>query len=91
MSETTLADVARDYVREHRTERQTCQLSSDEKVALTVIQNRWASRCGQRPLTIFDAPETVVRDIETTRRGHELFDRTKESDGIVCYGLRKKS
>lgn len=89
MNAPTLADVAADYVRRHRTERQTMQLASDSRVTLTIIQNQWARLAGQQELTIGDAPETVVRSIETTRRGHELFDRTKESNGIVYYGLRR--
>ena len=39
-------------------------------------------------MTIFDAPEVVIRSIETTQRGHELFDRTKETNGAVYYGLK---
>ena len=39
-------------------------------------------------MTIFDAPEVVIRSIETTQRGHELFDRTKETNGVVYYGLK---
>lgn len=91
MSKITLADVASDYVRQHRTERQTTQLSSNDRVALTVIQNRWARLSEQDPMAIGEAPEAVIRGIETTRRGHELFDRVKESNGVVYYGLRKGS
>ena len=81
MPRTTLADVASDYVRKHQHERQCRQLDSNSRVTLTVIQN-------QEPMTIFDAPEVVIRSIETTQRGHELFDRTKETNGVVYYGLK---
>lgn len=88
MPRTTLADVASDYVRKHRHERQCRQLDSDSRVTLTVIQNQWAKLAGQEPMTIFDAPEVVIRSIENTQRGHELFDRTKETNGVVYYGLK---
>lgn len=88
MPRTTLADVASDYVRKHQHERQCRQLDSNSRVTLTVIQNQWAKLAGQEPMTIFDAPEVVIRSIETTQRGHELFDRTKESNGVVYYGLK---
>lgn len=73
MPRTTLADVASDYVRKHQHERQCRQLDSNSRVTLTVIQNQWAKLAGQEPMTIFDAPEVVIRSIETTQRGHELF------------------
>lgn len=88
MPRTTLADVASDYVRKHQHERQCRQLDSNSRVTLTVIQNQWAKLAGQEPMTIFDAPEVVIRSIETTQRGHELFDRTKETNGVVYYGLK---
>lgn len=88
MPRTTLADVASDYVRKHQHERQCRQLDSNSRVTLTVIQNQWAKLAGQEPMTIFDAPEVVIRSIKTTQRGHELFDRTKETNGVVYYGLK---
>lgn len=90
MPKVTLADIASDYVRQHRVERQTSQLSSNDKVALTVIQNKWARLYSQEPMSIADAPQTVVRSIETTQRGHELFARTKEANSVVYYTLRKQ-
>lgn len=63
MPRTTLADVASDYVRKHQHERQCRQLDSDSRVTLTVIQNQWAKLAGQEPMTIFDAPEVVIRSI----------------------------
>lgn len=38
--------------------------------------------------TIVDAPATVMRAVETSRRGHELFDRVRD-EGVVVYGLRR--
>lgn len=88
MPRTTLADIASDYVRKHQHERQCRQLDSNSRVTLTVIQNQWAKLAGQEPLTIYEAPEVVIRSIKTTRRGHELLDRTKETNGVIYYGLK---
>lgn len=88
MPRITLADIASDYIRKHQTERQCRQLDSNSRVTLTIIQNQWAEIAGQEPMSINDAPEVVIRSIENTQRGHELFNRTKESNGVVYYGLK---
>lgn len=81
MPRTTLADVASDYVRKHQHERQCRQLDSNSRVTLTVIQNQWAKLAGQEPMTIFDAPEVVIRSIETTQRGHDCSTAQKKQTG----------
>lgn len=83
-----IADVAAEYIRAHRVERQSLQIRSDGLVELTVIQNRWADRSGRPRLGIDEAPATVMRAIENSQRGHVLFDRVRESPGLVVYKLR---
>lgn len=85
-----LADVAAAFVRRHRSERQSVQLTSRQTVTLTVIQNEWAAETGQDPLDITTAPKQVMDAIETTERGYELFDRMRDkADGTIVYGLRR--
>lgn len=85
-----LADTVEAYIRRHRVERQSTQLTSQHAVTLTIIQNEWARRSGGTALGIAEAPEQVIRAIETTPRGHELFDRQRDkADGTVAYALRK--
>lgn len=84
----TLADEAARFVREKRAERQTALLYENHAVELTVVQNRWAESAGKPKLGISEAPAAVVRAIERTKRGHELFDRVRGEDGVVVYGLR---
>ena len=67
-----LADVAAEYVRLHRAERQSLQILSVNRVELTVMQNLWADRVGKARLDIRSAPEVVMRAIERSKRGHEL-------------------
>lgn len=85
---TSIADVAAEYIRTHRVDRQSLQIRSDGLVELTVIQNLWADRSGRPRLGIDEAPVTVMRAIENSQRGHVLFDRVRESPGLVAYGLR---
>lgn len=85
-----LAETAADYVRRHRSERQSTQLTSRQTVTLTVIQNQWAKANGVEPLRIDAAPVQVMDAIETTPRGHALFDRMRDrADGTIVYGLRR--
>lgn len=84
----SIADVAAEYIRSHRVERQSLQIQSDGLVELTVIQNRWADCSGRPRLGIDEAPIVVMRAIENSQRGHVLFDRVRESPGLVAYGLR---
>ena len=56
-----LADVAAEYVRLHRVERQSLQIRSVNRVELTVIQNLWADRVGKDRLDIRSAPEGGIR------------------------------
>lgn len=83
-----LADVAAEYVRLHRAERQSLQIRSVNRVELTVIQNLWADRVGKARLDIRSAPEAVMRAIERSKRGHELFDRVRETPVLVVYELK---
>lgn len=83
-----LADVAAEYVRLHRVERQSLQIRSVNRVELTVIQNLWADRVGKARLDIRSAPEVVMRAIERSKRGHELFGRVRETPVLVVYELK---
>ncbi len=83
-----LADVAAEYVRLHRAERQSLQILSVNRVELTVMQNLWADRVGKARLDIRSAPEVVMRAIERSKRGHELFDRVRETPVLVVYELK---
>lgn len=83
-----LADVAAEYVRLHRAERQSLQIRSVNRVELTVIQNLWADRVGKARLDIRSAPEVVMRAIERSKRGHELFGRAREAPELVVYELK---
>lgn len=83
-----LADVAAEYVRLHRAERQSLQIRSVNRVELTVIQNLWADRVGKARLDIRSAPEVVMRAIERSKRRHELFDRVRETPVLVVYELK---
>ena len=83
-----LADVAAEYVRLHRAERQSLQILSVNRVELTVMQNLWADRVGKARLDIRSAPEVVMRAIERSKRGHELFDRVRETPLLVVYELK---
>lgn len=83
-----LADVAAEYVRLHRAERQSLQILSVNRVELTVMQNLWADRVGKARLDIRSAPEAVMRAIERSKRGHELFDRVRETPVLVVYELK---
>lgn len=83
-----LADVAAEYVRLHRVERQSLQIRSVNRVELTVIQNLWADRVGKARLDICSAPEVVMRAIERSKRGHELFGRVRETPVLVVYELK---
>lgn len=56
----TLADIAARYVREHRIERQSRQLTNRQTATLTVIQNRWAAETGRGCEDITTAPKTVI-------------------------------
>lgn len=83
-----LADVAAEYVRLHRAEQQSLQILSVNRVELTVMQNLWADRVGKARLDIRSAPEVVMRAIERSKRGHELFDRVRETPVLVVYELK---
>lgn len=83
-----LADVAAEYVRLHRAERQSLQILSVNRVELTVMQNLWADRVGKARLDIRSTPEVVMRAIERSKRGHELFDRVRETPVLVVYELK---
>ena len=83
-----LADVAAEYVRLHRAERQSLQILSVNRVELPVMQNLWADRVGKARLDIRSAPEVVMRAIERSKRGHELFDRVRETPVLVVYELK---
>lgn len=83
-----LADVAAEYVRLHRAERQSLQILSVNRVELTVMQNLWADRVGKARLDIRSAPEVVMRAIERSKRGHELFNRVRETPVLVVYELK---
>ena len=83
-----LADVAAEYVRLHRAERQSLQILSVNRIELTVMQNLWADRVGKARLDIRSAPEVVMRAIERSKRGHELFDRVRETPVLVVYELK---
>ena len=83
-----LADVAAEYVRLHRAERQSLQILSVNRVELTVMQNLWADRVGKARLDNRSAPEVVMRAIERSKRGHELFDRVRETPVLVVYELK---
>ena len=87
MSADTLADAAATYVRAHRVENQSWCLYSDRPVELTVVYLLWARTVGRAPLPVSDAPRAVVRALEGTARGHELFDRVRDGR-VVAYGLR---
>lgn len=84
----TIADEAAEYIRAHRVERQSTALYSDRPVELTVIQNKWADATNHERQTIADAPAAVMRAVETSRHGHELFDRVRD-EGVIVYGLRR--
>ncbi|PWG62652.1 hypothetical protein [Bifidobacterium callitrichidarum] len=88
MPTTTLADTAAAYIKEHRIERQSQAIANDERVTLTIIQNRWAD-ANSKPLAGIDsAPETVMKAIETSASGHRLFSRIRDGK-VVVYGLRR--
>ena len=53
-----------------------------------VIQNLWADRVGKARLDIRSAPEVVMRAIERSKRGHELFGRVREAPELVVYELK---
>ena len=80
--------MAAEYVRLHRAERQSLQILSVNRVELTVMQNLWADRVGKARLDIRSAPEVVMRAIERSKRGHELFDRVRETPVLVVYELK---
>ena len=52
------------------------------------MQNLWADRVGKARLDIRSAPEVVMRAIERSKRGHELFDRVRETPVLVVYELK---
>lgn len=89
-TEPTLADVTARYVKEHRVDRQSRQLTNRQTATLTVIQNLWADEAGQERQGIATAPQSVIHSIENTQRGHELFSRVRESKGLVVYELRRE-
>ena len=89
-TELTLAEIAARYVREHRVDRQSRQLTNRQTATLTVIQNLWADEAGQERQDITTAPQAVIHSIENTQRGHELFSRVRESKGLVVYELRRE-
>ena len=80
--------MAAEYVRLHRAERQSLQILSVNREELTVMQNLWADRVGKARLDIRSAPEVVMRAIERSKRGHELFDRVRETPVLVVYELK---
>ena len=86
----TLADIAARYVKEHRIDRQSRQLTNRQTATLTVIQNQWADEAGQERQDITTAPQAVINAIENTRRGHELFSRVRENRELVVYELRRE-
>ena len=86
----TIADAAAEYVRAHRVERQSTALYSDRPVELTIIQNKWADATKHERQTIVDAPAAVMRAVETSRRGHELFDRVRD-EGEDLYDAWQKA
>lgn len=86
----TLADIAARYVKEHRIDRQSRQLTNRQTVTLTVIQNQWADEAGQERQDITTAPQAVIHAIENTRRGHELFSRVRENRELIVYELRRE-
>lgn len=53
-----------------------------------MIQNLWADRVGKARLDIRSAPEVVMRAIERSKRGHELFGRVREAPELVVYELK---
>lgn len=53
-----------------------------------VKQNLWADRVGKARLDIRSAPEVVMRAIERSKRGHELFGRVRETPVLVVYELK---
>lgn len=53
-----------------------------------VIQNLWADRVGKARLDIRFAPEVVMRAIERSKRGYELFGRVREAPELVVYELK---
>lgn len=53
-----------------------------------VKQNLWADRVGKARLDIRPAPEVVMRAIERSKRGHELFGRVRETPVLVVYELK---
>lgn len=84
----SLAETAADYARAHRVERQCTSFASDERVALTIIQNRWADQAKRPRQTVDSAPESVMKAIETSAKGHNLFSRIRDGK-VVVYGLRR--
>jgi hypothetical protein len=86
----SLADAAAAFVVAHRIERQSWQVSSANRVELTVIQNQWADAAHRPRLDIRTAPEAVMHALEISKRGHELFDRTRDG-AVVEYSLRRQS
>lgn len=87
MSVDTLADAAAAYVRAHHAENQSWCLYSDRPVELTVVYLQWARSAGRPPLPVSAAPHALIRALEETVRGHELFDRVRDGR-VVAYGLR---
>ena len=65
-----------------------CRFAVLIRVELTVIQNLWADRVGKARLDIRSAPEVVMRAIERSKRGHELFGRVREAPELVVYELK---
>lgn len=53
-----------------------------------VKQNLWADRVRKARLDIRSAPEVVMRAIERSKRGHELFGRVRETPVLVVYELK---
>lgn len=87
MRNQSLIKIAADYVITHRGERQSYCLYSNRPVELTIIYNQWAQQAGELLADIDTAPSQVIRELETSKQGHDLFDRVRDGR-VIVYGLK---
>lgn len=83
-----LVDEAARFVREHASEHQSWELSTLHPVCMTVIYQKWALAHDRPVLDVMEAPMALMKVIEDSRHGHEVFDRTRDGS-IIAYGLRR--
>lgn len=85
----SLADTAARFVRAHRIDHQNWELTADHPVCLTVIYQQWAKDNGRPVLPVNKAPAAVIRAVEQTMRGKQLFEQIRDGSD-VAYQLRRE-